>query len=59
MGIKMRVHSSERVAADDEAREIVRIELENGMVQEYGRTFQAVFYRGEGYNVSKYVLQRF
>jgi hypothetical protein len=41
MGIRGRVRSNEKVAADEEAREIVRIELEKGMVQEYGRTFQA------------------
>jgi hypothetical protein len=56
MGIKIRVHNSERVAANNEAREIVRIELKNGIIQKYGRTFQAVFYRDENYNVSKYVL---
>jgi hypothetical protein len=32
IGIKMRVHNSERVAVNNETREIVRIELENGMI---------------------------
>jgi hypothetical protein len=32
MSIKIRVHNSEKIAANNEAREIVRIELENKIV---------------------------
>jgi hypothetical protein len=52
----MRIHNNERVVTNNKVKEIVRIKLKNRMIQEYGRTFQIIFYRGENYNVSKYVL---